>query len=129
MFFEIAKNYSQLSDFHNRIGCIVVYHNNIISSGFSSQKTHPIQKRYNKFKYNTDNTPHKVHAEIKALAHIMNRKDIDWSKISLYIYREKNCGGIGLARPCIACMSLIKDLRIPIVYYTTDDGFVKEEIV
>lgn len=34
----------------------------------------------------------------------------------------------GLARPCPACMAMIKNLGIKKIYYTTDDGFAFEQL-
>lgn len=128
-FFKYAYNMSLLSDFPRKhIGCIVTYKNKVISAGFNCSKTHPIQRKYNKIRFDCDNTPHKMHAEVNALAPIINNTDINWSKVQVYTYKEHKSGIRALARPCPACMELIKDLGIRFINYTTEDGYASEEI-
>ena len=128
-FFFFLKNISKLSDFKRvHIGCIVVEKHRIISSGYNSNKTCPLQKRYNIERFSVD-TPHCLHAEIKALKPLLNNSEIDFSKVTLYTYRERANGKIGLSRSCPSCMKLIKDLGIKTIYYTTDDGYAEEKII
>lgn len=127
--FEVARKVSDMSDYHRRnanVGCIVVMGNRVISSGFNTEKTKPIQKQYDRYRFATD-TPHKCHAEIMALSPLIG-KDIDFSRAKVYIYRCKANGQAGNARPCASCMALIKNLGIKHIYYTTDDGFCYEMI-
>lgn len=132
-YFNIAKEIAECSDFkkNKRIGCIAVYNNIVISSGCNTEKTHPMQKSYNKyrnFEIGNDYTLPKMHAEIRCLSHIYDNKDIKWSKVTLYIYRSCRDRDHGLVRPCSACMNLIKDLGIKHIYYTTDIGYAYEVI-
>ena len=126
--FEFARAVAEMSHFwRQKVGCVIVYKKKIISTGFNSSKTHPLQKEYNKFRYTDDNTPHCIHAEIHALMPLRNT-DIEWSKVKLYVYRVKNneeCG-CGYARPCPACMKYINDLGIKHIYYTTSESPVHE---
>lgn len=130
--FQMAKCASELSDFSSRkskkLGCVVVIKHRIISSGCNSNKTSPIQQKYNSLRFDAD-TPHKIHAETAALKPLIGNKEIDLTKASLYIYRELKNGKPGLARPCPSCMQLIKDLGIRYIHYTTDDGYAEEEVV
>ena len=49
-YFKKAKEISKNSDFNKiHIGCIAVYQGNIIGVGYNSNKTHPVQKYYNKY--------------------------------------------------------------------------------
>ena len=110
------------------IGCVAVYHNNVIALGYNNKKTHPMQKKYNEYrevKYNKDIIP-SIHAEMMCLLSIRHL-ELKWNKVSLYIYRSCTHGQ-GLARPCPACMAAIKDLGIKDIYYTTQDGFAYERI-
>ena len=130
-FFEIAKKVSKFSTFHNssiQIGCLVVYGHRIISTGYNSEKTNPLQKRYNQVRFKED-TPHSIHAEIDALSHLLNNKDIDFSKVKIFVYRERKDHSLGNSRPCKSCMKLIKDLGIKNIYYTTTDGYCHEKII
>ena len=129
-FFDIAKKVSELSTFHRKnvkIGCLIVSGNRIISSGYNSDKTNPIQKKYNRLRF-SEETPHRLHAEISALLPLLNNKDIDFSKVKIFTYREKADHSLGKSRPCKSCMALIKDLGIKHIYYTTDDGYCHEVV-
>ena len=129
-FFDIAKKVSELSTFHRKnvkIGCLIVSGHRIISSGYNSDKTNPIQKKYNRLRFSVE-TPHKLHAEISALLPLLNNKDIDFSKVKIFTYREKADHSLGKSRPCKSCMALIKDLGIKNIYYTTDDGYCHEVV-
>lgn len=126
--FEYAKHVAEMSHFwRQKLGCVIVYKKKIISTGFNSDKTHPLQKEYNKLRYPDDNTPHCIHAEIHALMPLRHT-DIDWSRVQLYVYRIKkdSPNQSGYARPCPACMAYIKSLGIKDIYYTTTSSPVHE---
>lgn len=127
-FFEAAEAMSKTSEFPRvHIGCVVTNGNHrIISSGVNSTKTHPIQKKYNKERFDEDTT-HSLHAELDALLPLL-KEDIDFSKVEVYTYRELADGTMAMSRPCPSCMKLIKDLGIKNIYYTTQDGYAHEEI-
>lgn len=127
-FFDAAKAVSKMSDFPRiHIGCVVTYGNHrIISSSCNSTKTHPLQKRLNKERFDAD-TPHSLHAEVAALLPLL-KDDIDFSKVEIYTYRNLANGHLSLARPCPSCMKLIKDLGIRKIWYTTDDGYACEHL-
>ena len=128
-YFKHAKNMSKMSDFHrSHIGCVVVYKNKIIGTGFNSSKTHPIQRVYNRVRFECDQTPHTLHSEIHALCPLMDSTDINWSKAHVYVYREHKNGVRAMARPCPSCMRFIKDLGIKNIHYTTEDGFADETL-
>ena len=122
---------AKMSEFNKfKVGCIVVYKNKIIGQGYNSDKTHPLQQLYNQLRFEDDGvSPHKLHAEMHALIPIRNL-DIDWNKVHIYIYRIKksNKSGFGMARPCLSCMGLIKELGIKEINYTTEDGFANEKL-
>lgn len=127
--FDVAKCIAMLSTYDRnvKVGCIVTYHNRIISSGFNKNKSDTLQMRYNRYRGLSINTEHKMHAEICALKPILNNQKINWNHVHIYIYRL-GYKGMGLARPCDACMSLIRDIGIHHVYYTTNDGYCYEYI-
>lgn len=127
-FFEAAEAVSKTSEFPRvHIGCVITNGNHrIISSGCNSTKSHPLQKKYNKERFEED-TQHSLHAEVDALLPLF-KEDIDFSKVELYTYRELADGTMAMSRPCPSCMKLIKDLGIRNIYYTTQDGYAHEEI-
>ncbi len=129
VFFRKAKRMAEKSTFYRqRIGCVVTYKGKIISTGFNSTKTHPIQNRYNRIRFQETGSPDSLHAEIHALLQIKDM-DIDWSKVSVYTYRIMKSKDFGLAKPCTSCMAYIKSLGIRHICYTTNDGFAHEYLV
>lgn len=132
-FFGYAKKISIKSEFYRApFGCVVVYKNKVIGSGVNAYKSNPVQKKYNKYRTFDDKNGSyirsSIHAEVSALYPLINNMDIDWKKVDLYIYRKCKSREHGMARPCPACMQLIKDLGIKNIHYTTDDGFAHEII-
>lgn len=127
-YFTKASQVAEISDFAKvNIGCIAVYQGTIIGVGFNTNKTHPMQKKYNRYR-NGENFIPKLHVEINCLNSI-RYLDINFSKVKLYIYRKRKSVKYGICRPCPSCMAAIKDLGIKHVYYTTDEGFVYERMV
>jgi len=136
-FFELARQEALQSSFERfHVGCVIVYKGHVIGRGSNSDKTHPLQKKYNKkrhFNHNgTKPIKHSVHAEIAALSSIPYpiQENIDWGKVKLYTFRiapGKKLGQ-GLSRPCKACLAAIRDRGIRHIYYSTSDGYAKEQI-
>lgn len=134
-FFNKARLASEQSDYPRvHIGCIAVYHGRVIGTGCNGSKAHPIQKKYNIHRISNSNVefdslPAKIHAEIACIKSInVSDDDIDWTKVSLYIYRKCISREHGIARPCPACMHAIKEKGIRDIYYTTNDGFAYEKL-
>jgi deoxycytidylate deaminase len=129
-YFKAAKAVSELSEFKkHKIGVVAVYKHKVISSGVNSYVTNPLQKKYNQFRFTVDNTLHSKHAELDCLLPLLNRNDIEFSRVSLYIYRQHKSGALGVARPCESCLNLIKNLGIRDIYYTGDSSYIHEEII
>lgn len=127
-YFMKARKVSETSDYTNiHVGCVAVYHGNIIGIGYNCNKTHPIQKKYNRYRKPSDTLLPKLHAEINCINSIRNL-DINFAKVKLYIYRIRKDQPFGLSRSCPSCMVAIKDLGIKDIYYTTNDGYVHERI-
>lgn len=127
-YFAAAKAVSELSDHkHYKIGAVVVMNHRIISSASNSNsKTHPLQKKYNKYRF-TDDGDHKQHAELAALVPLI-RDGVDLSNATIYVYRVHKNGTLAMSRPCPSCMQLIKDVGIKRVFYTTENGYAYEKI-
>ena len=106
---------------------MAVYQGQVIGLGCNTNKTHPTQKFYNKYRDPSDYMLPKLHAEISCLNQIKHL-DINFSKVKLYIYRIRKDQPFGLSRPCPSCMAAIKDLGIRDIYYTTNDGYAYEKI-
>ena len=81
-YFDKASQVAEISDFAKiNIGCVAVYQGTIIGVGFNTNKTHPMQKKYNRYR-NGENFIPKLHAEINCLNSI-RYLDIN------YTYTEK----------------------------------------
>lgn len=130
-YFKAAKAVCELSDFEysKRTGCVAVYGHRIISSGTNRYKTNPLQKKYNTYRFNADAGEHTLHAEIQCLLPLINRKDIDFNKVSLYVYREYKDQTLALSRPCMSCEKLIRSLGIKKIYYTGYGSYISENFV
>lgn len=126
-YFRAAQAVSTLSDFKRvNVGAVLIYKHRIASSSCNSQRTHPLQQKLNKERFEEE-TPAKLHAEVSCLLPLLGNKDIKWRDCELYVYREYKRGGLAMSRPCQSCQKLIKDLGIRIVHYTTDNGYATEE--
>ena len=127
-YFNKARQVASISDFSKiHLGCIAVYQGQVIGIGFNTNKTHPVQKFYNRYREPSDYILPKLHAEISCINQIKHL-DINFSKVKLYIYRIRKDQPFGLSRPCPSCMAAIKDLGIRDVYYTTNDGYAYEKL-
>lgn len=136
--FKVAREVAKTSDFKpHRLGCVIAYKHHIVSVGANSEKTSPVQKKYNKernFTKSDDGVAikHSLHSEISALSKISYPvgQSMDWSKVKVYIYRiaPGKKYKFGNARPCAACMAALRDCGIRHVYYTGDDSYVYERL-
>lgn len=135
--FNLARECSLKSDYKSncssaRIGCLTYYKGAILTKSFNSDKTHTIQAKYNKWRYNSEVTkkylPSKIHAELGCLQRI-KFLDIDFSKVHVYVYRETKDGHLALAKPCPSCMAAIKEMGIVHLHYTTRDGYCHEKLI
>lgn len=73
-YFQKARQAATISDFTKiHIGCVAVYQGSVIGIGCNSNKTHPRQNYYNRYRV-TDNTYFipKLHAEISCINSIRN---------------------------------------------------------
>ena len=125
-YFQKAHQIATISDYKKtHVGCVAVYQGQVIGLGCNCNKTHPVQKKYNR--YRKDLMLPKLHAEISCLNQIKHL-DINFSKVTLYIYRIRKDQPFGMARPCPSCMAAIRDLGVRNIFYTTNDGYVYEKL-
>lgn len=134
--FDLAREESLLADYEGysnvKIGRVITLNGTVIAKGHNSNRTSTIQERYNYLRYNTKSPKRyfaaKEHAEIQALKKI-RYLDVDFSKLRVFVYRETKNGQLALSRPCESCMAFMKKLGIRIIYYSTSDGYAREEIL
>lgn len=135
-FFEMARKEAEKSDFESfKLGCVIVSKKHVIGRGHNSNKTSPVQKKYNrqrKFNKGPKAIKHSLHAEISAITSVPYPVDnsVDWSDVKVYIYRicPGKPLGSGLAAPCPACRAALHDKGVRHLYYSTDNGFAYEEV-
>lgn len=129
---ECAKNASYSGASRVKLGCVAVYHGSVLAKGCNMDKTHTQQEKYRHLRYDPKKLktycPSKCHAEVETLSRI-KYLDIDFSKVTLFIYREHKDGNPALAKPCRACEKYIINLGIRKVVYTTDNGYAVEKFV
>ena len=67
-YFQKARQAATISDYHQiHVGCVAVYQGVVIGIGCNCNKTHPIQKYYNKYREESDEYLPKLHAEIHCI--------------------------------------------------------------
>lgn len=127
-YFDKARQVAEISDYSKQhIGCVAVYQGQVIGLGCNTNKTHPTQKFYNKFRCNSECMLPKLHAEMSCINQIRHL-NINFQKVKLYTYRIRKDQPHGMSRPCPSCMAAIKDLGIREIYYTTNDGYSYEKL-
>lgn len=125
---SMNATYTGSHRFSPMIGAVAIYKGSIVATAWNTNKTSPLQARYNVYRFQAD-TPSKVHAEC-ALVQKLRWKfgdSIDWSKVYIYLYREYRDGSLGPSRPCSSCMAMLRELGIKKIYYTTEDGYAEEK--
>ena len=99
-YFEKARQAALLSNFkRTNIGCVAVYKGHIIAIGCNVCKTHPMQKKYNRYRkprYMDRERIPGIHAEMHCLK-VIQHMDINFSKVKLYIYRIRKDQPHGLS--------------------------------
>lgn len=130
--FAAAKSEAEKSTFNRfKVGAVITYKNRIIGQGHNSDKTDPMQQRYNSLYRDFNNADgayikHSIHAEVAAIKSIsfIVGKEVDFSKCNIYVYRICNGrpNGYGCSKPCPACAHALKDIGIHNVYFTDNYG-------
>lgn len=104
--FRLAKNVSKMSLHKQKMGSVIVKNGKPISVG------------YNQVKSNPEGWHCGLHCEQYAIKYA----DIDDFKgCSIYVYRERPDGNIGLARPCRYCLEELKKRGFRWMYYSTSE--------
>lgn len=133
-YFKFAREASKQATYQGShrfspmIGAVAVYKGSIVATAWNTNKTSPLQARYNVYRFNAD-TPDKAHAEVSLIQKLRWKfgDSLDWSKVHVYLYREYKNGKLAPSRCCPSCLALLKELGIKRIYYTTEDGYVEEK--
>jgi len=103
-YFRLAKQFAWKSSHRVKIGSVLVRKGQVLNAGYNKiGKTHP--------KY-----PYFLHAEMDACLGVGHR---DLRGAVLYLFRINSLGVTGNCRPCSVCQSVLKELGIRDVFYTT----------
>lgn len=122
---------AEMSDFRRaQVGCVAVIGNRVVATGFSQQRTHPMQDYYNQFRdfRGQKDVCAKLHAEMAMLISVQHLSGINWSKAHVYIYRLCRSRPAGISKPCPACTAALASVGVRHVHYTTNDGFAHIKI-
>ena len=117
-YFSLAKNASKFSDFDRQhLGAVIIYKGRVLSVGWNSTKTAPIQKSYNRLRgYDVETAKNSLHAECSALIKCKDM-DIDWGRASVFVYKRLKVG-VKQKCPVPSLRKMIKDMGIKNIYYT-----------
>lgn len=129
-FFQLAKNASTFSDFpKQKLGAVIVYKNKVLSVGWNTSKTIPMQRKFNKYRnFDPETAVNSAHAEMIALDRLLKQYDnVDFSRCSIFVWRNYKDGSPALARPCPACEHALREIGITDVYYTGRNSFIHEK--
>jgi len=130
---NLARQMSYMSDFPRvHVGCCVTLKNAVLSVGYNSKKSNPLQQRLNVYRHfkHPERSEGKEHAEISALSKMpwyVYENNFDLKKATIYVYREyRETHTYALSKPCPACMYAIKNIfKIGRIVFTIKDG-IKE---
>lgn len=118
-FLNLAKVVSTYSDYKRiHIGAVVAKGTSLISTGCNRSKSNPLQKEYDMKCGLTHKTKSNLHAEIDALL----KANKEAYNATLYVYRLRRDGILGICKPCAACTKYAKDLGIKRIVYTVNNG-------
>lgn len=99
-----------------RLGAVIVNKKKIEAAKFNCLKSHPKLCKYYPYPY--------LHAE----AHAILSLGLDnCCNKTLYVVRVLRNGQLALAKPCNSCLTLIKDVGLKEIYYSTSEGFERYE--
>lgn len=127
-FFEVAKAVSKTSEYPRiKIGCCIVKRNRILAVGVNLLKSHPMQKRFNKYReIDTNRIRNNIHAELDAILKVANKEDLIGADV--YLYREDKFGIRKMSKPCPACTQMLKMYGIKNIYYADYDRYCEERL-
>ena len=133
-YFQFAREAAKWADYQGTrsapaIGAVAIYKGSLVAEAWNTNKTSPLQARYNIYRFRDADTPDKAHCETQLCQRLRWRfgDNIKWDKVEIYLYREYKDGNLAPSRPCKSCMAMLKDFGIKKIYYTTEDGYVEEK--
>ena len=131
-YMDFVRRLATSNNMKMKLAACLVIRNEIISVGFNSDKSHPLQKRFSK-----NNEAIFKHAEVDCIIKALKIVDEeDLKDATLYVHRVKkqNKGDAnwvtGMAEPCPGCVKAIEHFGIKRTVYSTDQegliGFIEQ---
>ena len=116
---RIAKKQANNSTYIYKLGAVITKGQRVLSTGFNSISHCSV----NNFKNSR-------HAEMDAILKLMRTPNglSSLAGSTLYVSRITKTG-LGLAKPCLRCMELIRAVGITEIIYTTANGTIKERVL
>lgn len=134
-YFKFAREAAHWADYQGTrsapaIGAVAEYKGSLVAEAWNTNKTSPLQARYNVYRFRDADTPDKAHCETQLCQRLRWKfgDGINWSKVHIYLYREYKDGKLACSRPCQSCMAMLRDFGIKKIFYTTEDGYAEEKI-
>ena len=133
-YFNLAKAVSYTSDYPRvHIGSVIIKNKEIVAVSANQKKSNPLQQKLNPIRFDNHTSQHDIdkcnnyqHAEFSA---IIKCKHLDLNGTTIYVYREDSHGELAMCCPFRACLKLIREVCIKVIYYTSPDGFNRLELV
>lgn len=124
---DFVRRLATSNNMKMKLAACLVIRNEIISVGFNSDKSHPLQKRFSK---NSDAIF--KHAEVDCIIKALKIvEEDDLKDANLYVYRVKKLSKgdahwvSGMAEPCPGCQKAIEHFGIKRTVYSTEvDGLI-----
>lgn len=111
-----AMKEAQKSTYEHQVGAVLAKGRKIISRGYNTFRGHRWSDKYP--------WPHTCHAETSAL---LKAPKIPHNS-AIHVARVNRRGEPRLARPCPACMAVLRECGVRKVVYTTHNGYAEEFI-
>jgi deoxycytidylate deaminase len=92
----------------------IIKNGKIVSIGTNKAKTHP---KSNCSPYESEGW-NQLHAEVDA---IIKYGRIDCTGHTIVVIRVRPSGKLGMSKPCVGCMHLLKQLNFKKIFYSTND--------
>jgi len=114
-------NITRLSKHKFQMAALIYQGSTPISVGINQIKTHP--RQVNVY---THQQGWSIHAELAA---ILNAHPESLEGATIYVARKLKNGQNGTARPCPACMQVIRAVGIRRIVYTHYTGYTEEDVI
>jgi len=101
----------------------------LYSQGINAEKTDPFQSKFRKQVIQNEEYLDKRHAEADCLKGLADNKDVDPSKMTLFIMSKKKDGEFRSSKPCPVCRKIIESVGIGEICYVYNNRFVTEKLL